>query len=479
MGRQVLPLTVDRLSLLVEPCSTCSFWELTPAQSVGAATRAVEAKRGWLTTALLEWGTPGRIALVDGVPAGYVTYAPAHLVPRAMAFPTAPVSEDAVVLLTARIAPEYAGQGLGRALIQAAAKDTVRRGIRAVEAFARTGPRRRSEPGVASSSAQPVGRSGGYAAEQAITPDRHEPNQVSRDGLPSSSLLSRSTDPSMRAAIESSSDNVVTEQVWLAQIMSEPASRADACADAGTTPAGLSAVTPEVLDSRPLNALAGSSAAPPQVVSAPIRSASPRGRSGAQAGSNPQTSSSTQERGRPSGSAFDSPRSTGTQRVGTLSTNPSAARAQPPTADVSIASPARASDAPRPRAPGGLTMTQGSEASAGSSSRGRVAAESPEQGRRSAPKGRPDKSPQAPRGRRDEGRGTWPADHCLLPVEFLTAVGFYTVRDHPAYPRMRLDLRTALRWREEVESAVERLFTPVRSIGTRRPVGTVNRSGPA
>jgi hypothetical protein len=61
-----------------------------------------------------------------------------------------------------------------------------------------------------------------------------------------------------------------------------------------------------------------------------------------------------------------------------------------------------------------------------------------------------------------------------LPVDFLTAVGFYTVREHPAYPRMRLDLRTALRWREEVESAVERLFSPVR-LSRRRPIGTVNR----
>ena len=69
----------------------------------------------------------------------------------------------------------------------------------------------------------------------------------------------------------------------------------------------------------------------------------------------------------------------------------------------------------------------------------------------------------------------WPPDHCLLPIDFFTAVGIYTVREHPAYPRMRLDLRTALGWREEVEQAVERLFSQVRSLGRRRPVGTVNR----
>ena len=72
---------------------------------------------------------------VDGRFAGYITYAPAHLVPRALAFPTAPVSRDAIVLVTARIDPEYAGQGLGRVLVQSAAKDVLRRGHKALEAY--------------------------------------------------------------------------------------------------------------------------------------------------------------------------------------------------------------------------------------------------------------------------------------------------------------------------------------------------------
>ena len=75
------------------------------------------------------------MAYVDGRFAGYITYAPAHLVPRALAFPTAPVSRDAIVLVTARIDPEYAGQGLGRVLVQSAAKDVLRRGHKALEAY--------------------------------------------------------------------------------------------------------------------------------------------------------------------------------------------------------------------------------------------------------------------------------------------------------------------------------------------------------
>lgn len=53
------------------------------------------------------------------------------------------------------------------------------------------------------------------------------------------------------------------------------------------------------------------------------------------------------------------------------------------------------------------------------------------------------------------------ADVCVLPAEFLLAVGFKTHRAHPAYPRMRMDLRTTLTWREEFEAAAERLFAVV------------------
>ena len=92
-------------------------------------------KEAWLSLALLEWGSVGRIAYVDDVPAGYVSYAPPHLVPRSVAFPTAPVSGDAVLLMTARVLPEFTGGGLARMLVQSAAKDLTRRGVRAIEAY--------------------------------------------------------------------------------------------------------------------------------------------------------------------------------------------------------------------------------------------------------------------------------------------------------------------------------------------------------
>lgn len=137
MGRDILPLTLDRLADLPGQCARCVFWELNASLGPRVADPA-EAKEGWLTTTLLDWGSPGRVAYVDGEPAGYLTFAPAHLVPRAEAFATSPVSQDAIVLMTARIEPRFAGQGIGRVLVQAAAKDALRRGVRAMEAYGST-----------------------------------------------------------------------------------------------------------------------------------------------------------------------------------------------------------------------------------------------------------------------------------------------------------------------------------------------------
>lgn len=136
-GREVLSLTLDRLQDLPQPCVSCIFWELDPALAAASVARGDPGldKESWLSAALLEWGSVGQIGYVDGAPAAYITYAPPHLVPRATAFPTAPVSADAVMLMTARVIPGFGGQGLGRVLIQSAAKDVMRRGVRAVEAF--------------------------------------------------------------------------------------------------------------------------------------------------------------------------------------------------------------------------------------------------------------------------------------------------------------------------------------------------------
>ena len=111
--RRLASITLDNLDDLPYKCRKCVFWELDPvghARAHEAGDPALE-KEAWVSAMLLEWGSCGKIAYVDSVPAGYVLYAPPLYVPRSVAFPTSPVSADAVLLMTANILAEFQGGG--------------------------------------------------------------------------------------------------------------------------------------------------------------------------------------------------------------------------------------------------------------------------------------------------------------------------------------------------------------------------------
>lgn len=137
MARRLVNVTLDNLADLPRRCRSCVFWELDPVareRATAAGDTGLE-KEAWISSTLLEWGSCGRILYVDGVVAGYALFAPPAYVPRSVAFPTSPVSADAVLLMTAHVLPDFAGGGLGRVLVQTVAKDLIRRGVRAVECF--------------------------------------------------------------------------------------------------------------------------------------------------------------------------------------------------------------------------------------------------------------------------------------------------------------------------------------------------------
>ncbi len=146
MSRKVARLTVDHLAQLEGPCRSCLFWQLDPVSRARIGDDdAVTEKEAWVSQVLRDWGSCGRVALVDDRPVGYVIYAPTAFVPGAAAFPTAPVSSDAVLLTNVWVHPDHAGGGLGRMLVQGMARDLIKRGgIRAIEAFGdNRGPGRR------------------------------------------------------------------------------------------------------------------------------------------------------------------------------------------------------------------------------------------------------------------------------------------------------------------------------------------------
>jgi GNAT superfamily N-acetyltransferase len=138
MSRKVVRMTLDHLGELEAPCRTCVFWELDPVRRARVDDSAQE-KEAWMSTVLRDWGSCGRVALVDDRPVGYALYAPPAYVPGSGSFPTAPVSGDAVLLTALYVDPGTRGGGIGRMLVQGMARDLLERGgIAAVEAFGET-----------------------------------------------------------------------------------------------------------------------------------------------------------------------------------------------------------------------------------------------------------------------------------------------------------------------------------------------------
>jgi GNAT superfamily N-acetyltransferase len=142
--RRIVPLTLDNLDELPGACRRCLFWEAGPIAESEALPRdeAMLAKEAWLSATLLDWGSCGKIAYVSGAPVGYVLFAPPGFVPRSMSFPTSPVTGDAVLLMIAKVLPEWTSAGIGRMLAQAVAAELVPRGVKAIEAFGSTRPAR-------------------------------------------------------------------------------------------------------------------------------------------------------------------------------------------------------------------------------------------------------------------------------------------------------------------------------------------------
>jgi GNAT superfamily N-acetyltransferase len=125
------------IGLLPDRCRGCVAWELD-ADGVRSAVRLGDTefeKEVWLSGVMLTWGSAGQIVTVDDRPVGFALFAPPTAVPGASAFPTSPVSPDAVLLTTARILPEFTGQGLARYLMNGVVSTLTRRGVRAIELF--------------------------------------------------------------------------------------------------------------------------------------------------------------------------------------------------------------------------------------------------------------------------------------------------------------------------------------------------------
>jgi GNAT superfamily N-acetyltransferase len=136
MGRRLIPLDAHSLDQVPETCRHCTFWELGIRAARRGSDEAGTQKEAWMSSVVLEWGTVGHVISVDGTVAGYSLFAPARFLDQVGSQAARPVSRDAVLLATLAVEPEFAGQGLGRVLLQAMARDLTKRRVRAAEAFA-------------------------------------------------------------------------------------------------------------------------------------------------------------------------------------------------------------------------------------------------------------------------------------------------------------------------------------------------------
>ena len=107
MSRKVVRMTLDHLAELDGPCRSCVFWELDPVRR-GRVDEPAAEKEAWMSAVLRDWGSCGRAMLVDDRVVGYALYAPPAYLPGAGAFPTAPVSPDAVLLSAVYVEPAVA-----------------------------------------------------------------------------------------------------------------------------------------------------------------------------------------------------------------------------------------------------------------------------------------------------------------------------------------------------------------------------------
>lgn len=148
MSAHITSLRLEAFERLPKHARRCVFWEVDP-DTIGSADHLADPefeKEAWLSMVMLEWGSCGQIASAPPVGdndseqpcLGYVLYAPPHAVPRALRFPTGPVSADAVLLTSMGIEPGQVGEGLAHSLVAQVVADLVRRGVRALEAFGRT-----------------------------------------------------------------------------------------------------------------------------------------------------------------------------------------------------------------------------------------------------------------------------------------------------------------------------------------------------
>lgn len=148
MDIRIVPITFANVSQLEDQAATATTWELpwVENQRPTICDDPGFDKQLWIQSVLMHWGTCGFTAFVGTGetdaklrPAATAFFAPASYFPGYGVLASAPVSPDAILLSHVYVAAAYIGLYMEQQLIGAVVEHARRRGVKAVEAFARVG----------------------------------------------------------------------------------------------------------------------------------------------------------------------------------------------------------------------------------------------------------------------------------------------------------------------------------------------------
>lgn len=146
-ARRAAPLDVVHVDRLPGACGGCLVWELGiagPDRRAVAVPRGmpreeppadpVGRKRAWVREVTDAWGPPGAVIEREGDLVAWASFGPATAYARRL--PPVPAPDpEAVLLATLWVGPAVRGEGLGRLLLAAALRESLRHDARALEAY--------------------------------------------------------------------------------------------------------------------------------------------------------------------------------------------------------------------------------------------------------------------------------------------------------------------------------------------------------
>jgi len=95
-------------------CRHCLYWQTTGAYSEGTVTPHMEnEKLAWWRKVSREFGNCHKVVMSDGIPVGFIQFAPAKFFARAQTYTARAPTEDAVFIACLYLSKDVRGKGLG------------------------------------------------------------------------------------------------------------------------------------------------------------------------------------------------------------------------------------------------------------------------------------------------------------------------------------------------------------------------------